>query len=69
MESVLDGEDAMDELARSMGPSFLRGNFRDPATVGLWARMLGVPEADLLDAIAVAGPSTEAVLYYLHAPD
>ncbi len=59
----------MDELARSIRHGFLRGNLRDPAMVGLWARVLGVPESDVLDAVAVAGPSTEAVLLYLHAPD
>lgn len=69
MESGWNGENPMDQLARNIGHSFLRGNLRDPAMVGLWARVLGVPEADVLDAIAVAGPSTEAVLLYLHAPD
>lgn len=44
-------------------------NLRDPAAVRLWARALGIPEADLQEAIEIAGPSTEAVLFYLHVPD
>lgn len=69
MELGWGDEDPMDQFARTIGRSLLRGNLRDPATVRLWARVLGVPEADVLDAISVAGPSTEAVLLYLHAPD
>ncbi len=68
MESDWD-DDPMVDFARRNGHGFLRGDLRDPATVRLFARVLGVPEADVLEAIAVAGPSTEAVLFYLHAPD
>jgi uncharacterized protein DUF3606 len=59
----------VDELTGMIRRSPTHRNWRDPATIRLWAHALGIPEAELIEAIAIAGPSVEGVLLYLHAPD
>jgi hypothetical protein len=45
------------------------GNWRDAAAARAWAKVLGVPETDVLEAIRGAGACAEAVLFYLNIPD